>query len=218
MWREGGADPTQCVGRSGGLSQGETWFLLPEGWGARPHTRIYTRARTYTHMKPPLQSASFSSPPPHIPSLRLQVFLLVGWASDRPPLLRLWLEASSLADLAAGPGQPGASEQHCVWICFQFPTWNWRSGGPALSLWGLLAEIPIAAWHLGCLVLSTLAEGLGLGWGAAFMSLGGELAHTPRDWGTCVLFKDRSVLAGPPWMLRTAGHGVFIKTLIFQKT
>ena len=45
------------------------------------------------------------------------------------------------------------------------------------------------------MVLSALAEGLGLGlgWGVAFMSLGGELAHAPGDWGTCVLSKDHRV-------------------------
>ena len=135
MWREGRAETTQCVGRSGGLSHGETCFLLPDRWGARPHTRTYTHACTHTHMKP-LQSASCSSPPSHVPFLRLQVFLLVGQAPDHPPLLRLWLEASSLADLTVGPGQPGASEQHCAWICFWFPPWNWRFAGLALSLWG----------------------------------------------------------------------------------
>lgn len=49
VWREGRAETSQCVGRSGGLSHGETWFLLPDRWGARPHTRIYTHACTYTH-------------------------------------------------------------------------------------------------------------------------------------------------------------------------
>ena len=61
MWREGGADPTQYVGRSAGLSQGDTWFLLPEGWGARPRTRLYARARTYAHKKPPLQDGGHGS-------------------------------------------------------------------------------------------------------------------------------------------------------------
>ena len=45
------------------------------------------------------------------------------------------------------------------------------------------------------MVLSALGEGLGLGlgWGAAFMTLGGGLAHAPGDWGTCVLGKDHRV-------------------------
>ena len=144
---------------------------------------------------------------------------MVGWAPDRPPLLRLWLEASSLADLAAGPGQPRASEQHRVGICFQFPAWNWRFGGPALSLWGDSLRSPLPRGILDAWCFQRSPRAWAWAWGGVQLScLWGESWHTPQRLGHLCALQGSDCLAGPPWMLRTAGHGLFIKTLIFQKT
>ena len=160
-----------------GVVPGETWFLLPEGWGARPRTRTYARARTYAHKKPPLQSASSSSPPPHIPSLRLQVFLLVGWAPDRPPLLRLWLEASSLADLAAGPGQPGASEQHRVGFVFSPPRGTGDSGAQHCPFGGDSLRSPLPRGILDAWCFERSPRAWAWAWGGVQLScLWGERA------------------------------------------
>lgn len=202
-----------------GVVPGETWFLLPEGWGARPRTRTYARARTYAHKKPPLQSASSSSPPPHIPSLRLQVFLLVGWAPDRPPLLRLWLEASSLADLAAGPGQPGASEQHRVGFVFSPPRGTGDSGAQHCPFGGDSLRSPLPRGILDAWCFERSPRAWAWAWGGVRLScLWGESWHTPQRLGHLCALQGSECLAGPPWMLRTAGHDLFINTLIFQKT
>lgn len=59
MWREGGADPTQCVGRSGGLSQGRHGsFYLRDGARGRVHARTHVHAHTH------IRNLLFSQPAP----------------------------------------------------------------------------------------------------------------------------------------------------------